>query len=221
MATTEGSLRPAKIYQVDEKGKPKGGLEVPCMFNPFEYTVSKSNNYKEQGANASQLELQKSSPQTLQLSLIFDSYEAGTDISEVTRLLWQLMEPIKELRGDNKAVAPYVAFEWGVFCFVSVITKMTQKFTLFDKNGTPVRAKVDVTFTQFNDVVDYKKLPQNPTSGGTPIERIWSVSGGERLDNIAAEVYGDATKWRTIAEYNHIMNPFSLEPGQRLTIPQV
>ena len=221
MATTEGALRAAKIYQVDEKGEPKGGLEVACMFNPFEYTVSKSNTYKDQGANASQLELQKSNPQTLKLTLIFDSYEAGTDVSEITRLLWQLMEPVKELRGDNKAVAPYVAFDWGVFRFVSVITDMTQKFTLFDKNGTPVRARVDVTFKQYNDVADYINLPQNPTSGGGPIERVWSVTGGERLDNIAAEVYGDATKWRMIAEFNQITNPFSLEPGQRLTIPQV
>ena len=71
---------------------------------------------------------------------------------------------------------------------------MTQKFTLFKNDGTPVRAQVDVTFTQYTDLDDYPR--QNPTSGGGPIERIWRVvAGWRRLDLIAAEVYHDAGKW--------------------------
>ena len=113
---------------------------------------------------------------------------------------------------------PAVAFEWGVFCFRAVITNMTQKFTLFKKDGTPVRAKVDVTFTQHEDEKDYAH--QNPTSGGGPVERVWSVVRGDRLDTIAAAVYGDATKWRRIAEHNGIVNPLALPSGRRLTIPE-
>ena len=119
-------------------------------------------------------------------------------------------------KGD-KVAPPQVAFEWGVFRFVSYITNMTQKFTLFKHDGTPVRAKVNVTFTQYTDVEDYK--PQNPTSGGGPIERVWRVIAGDRLDTIAAEVYQDATKWRLIAEHNQIVNPLALRPGQQLSIP--
>jgi nucleoid-associated protein YgaU len=112
---------------------------------------------------------------------------------------------------------PEVAFEWGVFRFVAVITEMTQKFTLFKLDGTPVRAKVDVTFTQHKDVNDYPG--QNPTSGGGPIQRIRQVIAGDRLDTIAFEVYGDATRWRNIAEHNQINNPLDLHPGQQLAIP--
>jgi nucleoid-associated protein YgaU len=110
-----------------------------------------------------------------------------------------------------------VAFEWGVFKFVSVITNMTQKFTLFKNDGTPIRAKVDVTFTQYKDVNDYPG--QNPTSGGGPIQRVWRVTQGDRLDTISAAVYGDPTRWRVIAEYNGITNPLALRNGQSLTIP--
>jgi nucleoid-associated protein YgaU len=76
---------------------------------------------------------------------------------------------------------------------------------------------VDVTFTQYTDVDDYEK--QNPTSGGGPIERIWRVVAGDRLDTIAAEVYQDSTKWRLIASQNHITNPLAIRPGQQLRIP--
>ena len=90
---------------------------------------------------------------------------------------------------------------------------MTQKFTMFLKDGTPVRAKVDVTFTQYTDLKDYKY--QNPTSGGEAIERIWRVQAGDRIDTIAAQLLGDATKWRTIAKHNNIINPLCFATGPR------
>ncbi|MCA9938755.1 MAG: LysM peptidoglycan-binding domain-containing protein, partial [Anaerolineales bacterium] len=162
------------------------------------------------------VEFKKAGAQTLRLKLIFDSYEAQTDVSETTRLLWKLMESKTRQNGNRteKVPPPEVAFSWGVFRFVSVITNMTQKFTLFLANGTPVRAEVDITFTQHKDVEDYGR--QNPTSGGGPTERIWQVTAGDRLDTIAAAVYNDATKWPLIAAHNGLVNPHRLRPGQRL-----
>jgi nucleoid-associated protein YgaU len=82
----------------------------------------------------------------------------------------------------------------------------------------PVRAKVDITLIEYGT----GSLPlQNPTSGGGPIERVWRVTAGDRLDTIAAEVYKDATKWRLIARHNGIVNPFALRAGLELGIPPV
>lgn len=223
MSNTRSELQPARIYDVNEQGKEIGNVVVPCMFNPYEYTVSKSNTFEEKPKNKADVvhaEFKKAGSQTLKLSLIFDTYEKGTDVSLKTNQLWKLMETkTREEQDETKKIPPpYVAFEWGVFRFVSVITNMTQKFTLFKANGTPVRAKVDVTFTQFNDLDDYPK--QNPTSGGGPINRVWRVIAGDRLDLIAATVYGDATRWRLIADRNNIVNPLALRTGQQLFIPK-
>jgi hypothetical protein len=222
MPNTRGMLVPARIYEVDEQGHDKGGISVDCMFNPYEYTVSKSNSYDERprnNADTPQGEFFRSGSQTLKLDLTFDTYESGDDVSRVTNKLWKLMmTSTQETSSDTEKVnPPQVAFEWGVFKFVSSITSMTQKFTLFKNDGTPVRASVDVTFTQYVDINDYPR--QNPTSGGGPIERIWNVVAGDRLDTIAAEVYRDANKWRLIAEQNDITNPLALKPGTQLRIP--
>ena len=224
MAKTRGDLEAARIYAVSEDGNDLHGLSVDCMFNPFEYTISKSNSYEEKSGNGTDVpvvEFKKAGAQTLKLTLTFDTYDKATDVSLLTNKLWKLMEAKSndETTGDNKKVPPWVAFEWGVFKFVSVITNMTQKFTMFLKDGTPVRAAVDVTFTQYKDLNDYPG--QNPTSGGGPIERVRTIIAGDRLDVIAAEVYGDATKWRSIAAYNGIINPLALRPGTRLNIPQL
>lgn len=223
MEDSLSKLQKAKIFEVDKDGKETGSISIACLFNPFEYTVSKTNSFEEKAKNNSDVphvEFTKAGAQTLKLNLVFDTYETGKNVSLITNQLWKLMETKTRQASDHtkKIPPPDVAFEWGVFRFVAVITNMTQKFTLFTYDGTPVRAKIDITFTQYIDSNDYPK--QNPTSGGGPIERVWLVVTGDRLDTIAAEVYGDATRWRQIAEHNQITNPLALRSGQRLMIPQ-
>jgi hypothetical protein len=223
MPRTRGDLEAAKIYEVDENHEPKNGSQpLSCMFNPYEYTISKSNTFSEVPANDSNTphaELSNPGAQTLVIKLTFDTYETGADVSVETNKLWGFMRVFNTttVDGNERREAPQVAFEWGVFKFVAYITQMTQKFTLFKSDGTPVRATADVTFTQYTDVKDYPN--QNPTSGGGSTERMYTVIAGDRLDMIAAKVYRDATKWRLIAEYNHITNPFRMQPGQLIRIP--
>lgn len=226
MRTTRGNLEAAVIYESDKKGNTvSGGVSVPCMFNPFEYTISKTNRFCEKPrmvSDASKGELSRADGKQLRLSLVFDTYETGKDVSQKTNELWKLMltRTVKEREGipeEDKTGTPLVTFRWGTFLFTAYITSMTQKFTLFKQDGTPVRAKVDVSFKEYIDPKEEDK--QNPTSGGGPIERVWRVIAGDRLDTIAAEVYQDATKWRLIAEHNQIVNPLALRPGQQLSIP--
>ncbi|MBN2394151.1 MAG: LysM peptidoglycan-binding domain-containing protein [Anaerolineae bacterium] len=225
MTNTQGNLEPARIYEVDKDGEEvKGGISVDCMFNPYEYTISKSNSYSEKPKNAADTpnaEFFKAGAQTLKLNLVFDSYEAKEDVSQKTRKLWDFMltKNQEESHQGDKVTPPQAAFHWGVFMFVAYITSMTQKFTLFLHDGTPVRAKVDVTFTQYTDVDDYRGKRTNPTSGGGPSERVWRVIAGDRLDIIAQEIYGEATQWRRIAQHNQILDPLTLKPGRQLRIP--
>lgn len=223
MPNTRSNLQAARIYEVDDAGEEKGGgVSVNCMFNPFEYTVTKTNTYKEERRNRSDVpsfEFEKAGPQTLKLNLVFDTYESDEDVSLTTNRLWKLMESKTRKEGNRtrKVPPPEVAFEWGVFRFVAVITAMTQKFTLFKPDGTPVRASIEVTFTQHKDLEDYPR--QNPTSGGGDIERVWRVTAGDRIDTIAYAVYGDASRWRAIADYNDIDDPLTLRAGRQLIIP--
>jgi len=215
MAKTRGNLEAAKI-----KAK-SGGPEVDCMFNPYEYTISKTNSFKDlPNNNASNPigEFSKAGVLTLKLELYFDTYETGEDVSKTTRKLLQLMDPpVNEERTPPEKVSPpRVIFKWATFEFEAYITNMTQKFTLFKMNGTPVRAKVDITFAQYEE----PPPPQNPTSGGGDIKRAWRVVAGDRLDAIAYNAYRDATKWRAIAQRNKIRDPLALQPGQTLIIPK-
>ncbi|MCA9934697.1 MAG: LysM peptidoglycan-binding domain-containing protein [Ardenticatenaceae bacterium] len=212
MAKTRGNLTPANIKSTT------GDISVDCMFNPEWYTVTKTNEY-DQGAQLvkpPKPEFKRFGRSTLTLSqLIFDTYETGDDLTSITNKLWDFMRPVDS--NDPKSSPPEVKFKWSSFEFTAVITNMTVKYTLFDKDGKPVRAEVSMTFIQSEDPTRYPH--QNPTSGGGPIQELHRVVSGDRLDLIATEAYGDATKWRHIAEYNKIRNPRDLRPGQLITIP--
>ena len=215
------STAPVKATIVNQD---KEGKALYCMFNPKEYSFSKSNTWKEgetKGTNVPQMEFGGGKPAALQLQLFFDTYETGKDVrEEYTNALWELTlvdDDLKDAK-SNKSRPPIVRFQWGkAWSYDAVITKMSQKFTLFLADGTPVRATVDVTFQQ---VKDERQLGmQNPTSSGSGGTRVWTVQEGDTLSWIAYRQYGDSTQWRRIADANRLTQVRRLRPGTALEVP--
>ena len=199
---------------------------VECMFNPTDYTFSKSNNWqpsKKKGANVPPLEFNGGNPTDLKVQLLFDTYESGDDVrKKYTNALWDLAMVNKEKTDPKtkKGQPPQCEFRWGtMWSFKAVVANISQKFTLFLADGTPVRATLDVVFRQIEDEGLYPK--QNPTSGGAPGHRTHIFREGESLDYIASQEYGNANYWRHIAEANGIDNPLQVAPGTVLALPPI
>lgn len=216
MVTTRGGLAPAVIINTDTSET------VHCMFNPHEYTLTKQNRWEHgetKGKNVPRLKFSQGGSQTLKLQLFFDTYAEATDVRRHTDPLWRMMmvNADKVNPRSNKSEPPPVLFQWGGLAFTAVITNLTQKYTLFLQDGTPVRTTVDITLEQLTDDQDFPR--QNPTSGGGEALRTRIVRAGERIDLIAYQEYEDATQWRRIAEANGLRHPLRLRPGQQLVIP--
>lgn len=216
---TGTSLAKATILNLD-----KGGSPVECMFNPKEYTFSKENKWSEAknaGANVPAIEFGGGQPATLQLQLFFDTYASGKDVrKQHTNAIWQLMMVDPDLKDpkNKKGRPPTVRFQWGsTWSFDAVLTSIKQAFTLFLPDGTPVRATLDVGFTQVKDVGLFP--PQNPSSGGRGGERLWTVREGDTLAWIAYREYGDCGQWRLIADANRLDSVRRLISGSTLVIP--
>jgi nucleoid-associated protein YgaU len=213
----------AEIINVDS-----GQKVVECMFNPREYTFTKSNTWEKQknaGGNVPQVTFGGGEPATLSIELLFDTYldggEKAADVRKTyTEKIWELMkaDPKYSQKKPKKARPPFVRFHWGeAWSFVGVITQIQEKFTLFTSNGTPVRATLTVSFQQLKD--EGTLPPQNPTSGGVSGERVWTVADGDTLALIASREYGDPAQWRRIAEANRLETVRELRAGTVLVIP--
>jgi len=198
------------------------GQQVPCMFRPKEYSIAKQNRWQPgeaKGRGIPQLEFKGGGSSSLTMELFFDTYEKDVDVRGYTNQVWQLMniDPLLIDPTTAKGRPPMVRFQWGpVISFKAVITNLTQKFTMFKSDGTPVRATLTVTFQEAEEMGSFPA--QNPTTMSRTGYKTRVVKEAENLDWIAYEEYGDASLWRYIADVNDIENPRKLYPGQVLSI---
>lgn len=213
---------PAKAYLRSETG-----TEVPCMFNPAELKMSKSNEWqatRSKGRNAPRLRFQSGGSGALDLNLVIDTTADGSPVTDRTNALLDLMKIDKSLASSdgkrNRARPPWVTFGWGRFIsYKAVIEQANMTFTLFSSAGVPLRAKVDLSLKQYEEEDSYGR--QNPTSFTPAPHAIHTVLPGETLDRIAARTLGDPTRWRVLAEANEITDPLALVAGDRLVVPEM
>lgn len=204
---TRGGLSPAKIINLGSRE------EVHFMFNPFEYSLAKSNTWEKEtakGKNVPRHNFQSGGAQTLSLTLYFDSLQEKKDIRGYTDTLWKMMMVDEEVKNPRtgKSSPPPVAFEWGRLYFKAIITSMTQKFTLFTADGTPIRCQVDISLEQYVDENEFQAQISGLGPGQEAAETTVLVEG-QRLDHV-----GDH---REIAEKNNIDNPNNIPSGTSLS----
>jgi len=226
-----GTGKPVKASIWNEDKSPPKKV-VDCLFNPTEYTFNKRNTWAESDSTAADAPLVTfvgSGALSLDLELFFDTLtltpdggQSGPphDVREYTDKVLDLMKIDPDTADATKHTPgrpPRVSFRWGRFWSNrSVITSISQRFTLFWEDGRPLRAHLSVAFQQVEAGSSYP--PQNPTSLGHA-HRVRLVGPGETIDSIAFGEFGDASRWRIIADYNQLANPLRLRVGQRLAIP--
>jgi nucleoid-associated protein YgaU len=121
----------------------------------------------------------------------------------------------------NGSAPKFVEFSWGsVKLPKAAPVSISIHYVLFRPNGEPVRAFVDLELAQAEDAAP-KGQAQNPTTRAIAGLRARTVRDGDSLPSIAYEAYGDATRWRVIAEANGIDDPMRLRRGSELTIPRI
>jgi hypothetical protein len=201
----------------------EGGDKIPCLFNPFEFTITKTatwNAPKSKGKDTRALKFQQGNPGQMSLTLTFDTTNDGTSVTDHTnKLLKLVMVGDKGSTSDNSKRPPWCQFVWGSFrSFKAVVENLQLKFTYFSSTGTPLRAQATLSLKQYDNG---DKWPQNPTSGTPYPHAVRQLLPGQTLDRVAAEVYEDPAKWRVIAEANGIIDPLELPVGSSIIIPRL
>lgn len=203
------------------------GDEISVLFNPEEYTVSKDNNFASlavPGLSSPLLQFVHGNLRTLTMELLVDSYErhqtgsqapvqAGSDVRAQTRRITALLDIDPETHAP-----PLLLFSWGSLAFRCVLAKVSERFVMFLPSGVPVRARLEVSFSEFTNADFEAKETKRETADYT---RVHVVTEGETLSGVAGEVYRNPALWRPIAIRNGLADPRRLEVGRRLQVPQL
>jgi contractile injection system tube protein/LysM domain-containing protein len=203
-----------------------GGQKIPCMFNPETLSISRSNKWSRPTAPGKGIATAKydgAEPAEMSLELWFDTTDTGKPVTDYTDKILGLLDLDKKVPGTNPKVnnarPPVVRFHWGqMVTFPAYIESVDVEYTYFSSAGVPLRANVSLELEQFRED---ELARQNPTSGTPHPHRVHRFMPGETLDRISAQYYGDATRWRALANANGIEDPLSIRPGSLLVIPEI
>ncbi|WHZ15379.1 MAG: hypothetical protein OJF52_002223 [Nitrospira sp.] len=192
----------------------KTGQKFRVMFNPEEYSLNKDNNYASQaipGLQSPLLQFVHGNLRTLDMELLFDTFETQQDVRSQTQHIVALLDIDSDLH-----TPPVLRVTWGSLEFRCVLAKVGQKFIKFFADGRPARAKLNVTFNEYLDAATQVAAANLQTAD---FSKVYRVKQGDTLSGIAARFYEDASKWRPIALANGMLDPRSLSTGQELHVP--
>jgi nucleoid-associated protein YgaU len=199
----------------DKNGDLKKGTKIPVYFNPQQYTINKSNQFASiavPGRESSIIQFVKGESESLSFELLVDTYtyEKGKSVKDYTDAIRNNMNINTDIHAP-----PICSFVWGEVTFTGIIESLNTTFTMFLRNGTPVRAKMTLSLKQ------YQKINPGPKLSSPTKTKMRIVKEGDSLWFIASDEFGDPSKWKEIADVNNIENPLYLKPGTQLIIPKI
>jgi nucleoid-associated protein YgaU len=209
-------VKKGKLTRVDGRGS------LSFSFNPTTVEVQKAANWSSTPGTQHPLapppEFVGTTACRLSMQVLFDAWSQPlpTVQSQVDELLsWTC--PTRETLRAQQPQPPLVTLDWGGAppARAWLVAQVTATFLLFDADGKPVRATVNLVLNETPTVA----RAQNPTSGGVPGTRQRTFVGGDSLASVAAEEYGDAGQWRALAAANGIDDPLRVPSGRSLIVP--
>ncbi len=220
------------FQKVDSRGA-KIDDPMTVKYAPAELTFAKAAQFAEvaiPGLELPLLQFVRGDATTLSMDLFFDSTEGGTGAAalpvtdevekfhKLVSIKGDLHHPplVRVTWGDNFPGASFGEADQAGQSFTAVVLSVSRRFTLFNPDGKPLRAVVSVSLKQFATVADQVLAINYQSADHT---RLHVVQEGENLPLIAYDAYGDARKWRVIAQHNDLADVRRLTPGATLELP--
>jgi hypothetical protein len=225
------------------------GEQIGCLLNPESLVVRRVAGVRARrsiGVSATSAALRDDplvftggGTTELTLHLLFDVSVPGStiqteDVRDLTGPLWRLSESASVI--DGVLQPEVVRIVWGKVVNVpAVVVAVAERLEHFSDSGAPRRSWLSIRLRRVPDDAAPARPPAlapPPTGEGEEtIAGVHTVVGGgktidgedggsgERIDELAARLYGDASQWRPLANANRLDDPLHLEGGSALQIP--
>jgi len=223
-----GSLEKMTITAYsDGKFSQQEGKPFSVYLNPNKYSHDYKicyNNVSAQGSPGGSPDFNKISEETMSFELVFDG--TGVVPTAIPGVLpfeedgiSEQIENFKKLvfKYNGKTHSPnYLKLSWGTMLFKCRMSTLKTSYTLFKPDGTPLRARVNISFISYTDEIELAKQA-NKTS--PDLSHILLVRGGDTLPLMCNRVYGSSDLYIQVARVNKLTNFRSLVVGSKLLFP--
>jgi len=199
------------------------------MYNPEELKLEQGNTFAEVGVpglGTPPVQYVRGKARTLSMELFFDTYEKAVDVRTATAPVVALLD-----KDSRQQAPPVLLFSMGRIQLQCVLVDAAQRFTMFLRDGTPVRSTLSVRLQEYVrlDVQLRQGLFFGSPTVSSAVNAAGAVIGaaatvhitgaGDTLSGLAAAYLGDPALWREIATANKITDPLDIGVGRSLVIP--
>lgn len=199
----------------------KPALELPI--NPEKVKLGKGIRYAEDkqlgSLNGSNVYV-RYQPETLYFECLLDMTNAMEDDDE-KKPVHDTVDEIEARLYDYNAEGhrpSFVKVEYGDITFFGQLKTLDTEYTLFDKDGLPLRAELKVTLTGYCSQKEEKK---HFSKHSPDVSRLVTLKEGQTLAALCYEIYGDALLVGQVARFNNLNGYRSIPAGTELLMPML
>ncbi|HMC99602.1 MAG TPA: hypothetical protein VKH37_05585 [Ferruginibacter sp.] len=194
---------------------------IYAFINPSQYTRSVSVNYK--------------NPETVgdsQSTYVFANYgEEKLDLGDIIVDGTGLVKVANNkdvdgyIKNFQKVVCdyigevhrpPFLKITWGNLSIICVCQSFNVTYTLFNPDGTALRAKIKLGLIC---TVDFDTKMKQARTSSPDLTHMRTVKAGDTLPLLTYQVYGDCYYYKEVARVNGLSSVNDIEPGDQLYFP--
>lgn len=221
MSAASGALSKLVIEAYSDKTYRSLVDSYTLQINPDTYKRSHSSSYtkdKTQEKPGQTTKFSAITPQTVDFEFYLDYTGVVPPAPGVPDLPQAIVRFKKCVYDYNGAIhSPnYLRLRWTDLQFKCRLTSLNIEYTLFKPNGTPLRAKLSVSFEEYlrEGEGSDKGKPSSPD-----LSHVRVVQAGDTLPLLCYEIYGASRHYIAVARFNRLSQFRRLEPGQTLHFP--
>jgi hypothetical protein len=190
---------------------------VTVGINPASYAQSQVIHYTEDKAAGDKPQPQifnRPGEPTLKLELILDGTGAvpGASVKSVDEQIFDLRRIMMQIDGQGPH---YLMLLWGTLVFRGRAQSLDINCTLFNPDGTPLRAKANASFFGLN----MNKKGKATKAKGPEARTSLKFLDGDTLPAMCERLYGDSKYYVAVAAANGLTSCRDIKPGTALIFP--
>ncbi|WP_162996670.1 hypothetical protein [Mucilaginibacter celer] len=198
------------------------GDPYSVMINPDSIKRQKTIQYNEQQAQdtSSPSQKYKSTPaDTMSFEIVIDC----TGIVDATRTNMdteiQALEKIIYVYNGKIHRPNFVKVQWGSnLTFKGVLTSFDISYTLFRPDGSPLRAKLSLSFSNY---VSPQQVGIDDQEESPDVTHLVTVTEGLSLPQLCQQVWNDDTYYVQVARFNNLNKFRNLKGIEKLIFPPI
>ena len=190
------------------------------MVNPQDYSIKDAIKYSDYNEPRSK-RFDRYEASVLRIPKIFLDTTGSIPVEKwpfkgsIDEMIKMLKSIVYDYNGKNHEPS-VVDILWGDLNVQGRLLSMDTKFALFDKEGHPIRAEVNLSFALFKT---FKDLEAEANKNSPDLTHVIEVKAGDTLPNLCNRVYNDPSYYMQVARVNKLSGFCRLVPGMRLVFP--